>query len=173
MKRIIMLSTLAATMAVMVALAGSASAVEQPETATIHIEGTEVLANCGGFQVLDDFVLDATAYLFFDSAGNPDHAWAHVQVQDFVYNSKTGEGFAETAAFNEELQIVAPLDSGMNLITEQVGLVYKLTVPGEGVVLISAGRLVFEYEPEQLVVFEAGAHQGLEGATDKLCEALA
>jgi ABC-type glycerol-3-phosphate transport system substrate-binding protein len=43
MKRIIMLSTLAAAMALMLALAGSASAAE-PETETFHAEGTDVLA---------------------------------------------------------------------------------------------------------------------------------
>ena len=53
MKRMITLSTLAAAMALMFALAGSASAVES-ERETNHFEGTDVLANCGGFKVLDD-----------------------------------------------------------------------------------------------------------------------
>ena len=48
MKRSIMLLTLGTTMALMLALAGSASAA-QPETQTFHEEGTQVIANCGGF----------------------------------------------------------------------------------------------------------------------------
>src|SRR5215212_4945924 len=95
MKRIIMLSTLAATMALMLALAGSASAAE-PETETFHEEGTDVVANCGGFKVLTDFEEDVQITTFFDSAGNPDYARVQEHFQDFFYNSKTGEGFTET-----------------------------------------------------------------------------
>jgi hypothetical protein len=164
MKRIIMLSTLAATMAVMLTWAGSASAAN-PERETFQEEGTEFIADCGDFDVLTDFVLDLEIITFFDSAGDPDYARLHLTFHDFYYNSETGEGFAET-------------ESGTNLVDfpsgEEVtsaGLSYRVTVPGGGAVLLQAGRLVFDAAGN--VVFEAGPHQVLSGDTDKLCEALA
>jgi hypothetical protein len=163
-KRIIMLSTFAATMVVMLALAGSASAAN-PERRTEQFEGTELVAECGDFDVLTDYVLDFTSIIFFDSAGNPDYARGHYIVHDFYYNSETGEGFAET-------------ESGYNLLdlpsedeVISAGLSYRVTVPGGGAVLLQAGRLVFDEAGD--VVFEAGPHQVQHGDTDKLCEALA
>jgi hypothetical protein len=44
-------------------------------------------------------------------------------------------------------------------------------VPGEGLVLLQAGRL--EFDEAGNVVFVAGPHQVLEEDFDKLCEALA
>jgi hypothetical protein len=52
-----------------------------------------------------------------------------------------------------------------------MGLSYHVTGPGEGLVLLQAGRL--EVNDAGEVVFEAGPHQVLNEDTDKLCEALA
>ena len=116
-------------------------------------------------------MVDAQATLFFDSAGNPDYALVNVQVRDFIYNSKTGEGFADTSTYHEELDVVVPLSTHGNLVISVAGLSYHLTVPGEGVVLIEAGRL--EWNEADELVFVAGQHQVLVGDTEKLCEALA
>jgi hypothetical protein len=164
MKRIFMLSTLAATMAVMLALGGSASAAN-PERETMQEEGTEFIADCGDFDVLTDFVLDLATITFFDSAGNPDYARVHYTFHDFYYNSETGKGFAETESGNNLIDL-----PGENEVTS-AGLSYRVTVPGGGAVLLQAGRLVFDDAGD--VVFEAGPHQVLSGDTDKLCEALA
>jgi hypothetical protein len=164
MKRIIMLLTLGATMALMLALAGSASAAK-PEPQTIHEEETELIADCGDFQVLTDYVLDIRELVFFDSAGNEDFARVHLTFHDFFYNSETGEGFAETNTGNN----VIDLPSGAEVTS--MGLSYHVTVPGEGVVLLQAGRL--EFDEAGNVVFVAGPHQVLEEDFDKLCEALA
>jgi hypothetical protein len=159
-----MVSTLAAIMAVMLALAGPASAAK-PEVVTFREEGTEFIADCGDFDVLTDFVFDIRALVFFDEEGNEDFARAHVQIQDFYYNSETGEGFTETEASNN----VTDLSSGEEVTS--VGLRYHVTVPGEGLVLVDAGRLEFDENGE--VVFAAGPHQVEEEDFDKLCAALA
>ena len=165
MKRIIMLSTLAAAMAVMLALAGSASAAN-PERETFHEEGTEFIADCGTFDVLTDFVADFAVITYFDRAGNPDYSRVHFQFNDFFYNSETGEGFPETESGND----LVDLPSG-NVVTS-VGLSYRVTVPGEGRVLLDAGRLVYDETEE--VVFVAGPHQVLLNEDKaKLCAALA
>jgi hypothetical protein len=164
MRRIIMVLTLGATMALMLALAGSASAA-RPEVRTFHFEDTEFIADCGDFEVLTDYVLDIRSLVFFDDAGNEDFAREHFVFHDFFYNSETGEGFAETNTGNT----VIDLQTGNEISSS--GLSYHVTVPGEGVVLLQAGRLEFNEAGE--VVFTAGPHQVLEEDFDKLCEALA
>jgi hypothetical protein len=164
MKRIIMLLTLGATLALMLALAGSASAAK-PEVVTFHIEETQVVADCGDFEVRTDVVLDIRAIVFFDDEGNADFARSHVQIHDFYYNSDTGEGFAETEVSNS----VVDLPSEEEITS--VGLRYHVTVPGEGLVLVDVGRLEFDENGE--VVFAAGPHQVEEEDFDKLCAALA
>jgi hypothetical protein len=172
MKRMIMLLTLAVTMALMLALAGSASAAE-PKTETIHDEGTDVLANCGGFKVLDDFEVDGQITTFFDSAGNPDYARVQNHFQDFFYNSKTGEGFTETDTVTAVFDLSRKNEISDKHLISIAGLGYHVTVPGEGEVLLDAGKLV--YDAKGHLVFEAGHHQILGSNTDtqKLCEALA
>jgi hypothetical protein len=162
MKRIIMLSTLVTTMAVMLALAGSAFAAS-PEQVTIQEEGTEFIADCGDFDVLADYVLDMRIITYFDRAGDPDSSKVHFQFQSFYYNSETGEGFAETETGTD----VFDIETGE--LTSH-GLSYRVTVPGGGAVLLQAGRIV--YDEAGNVVFEAGPHQVLSGDTEKLCKAL-
>jgi hypothetical protein len=165
MKRIIMLSTFAAIMSVMLALAGPAFAAG-PEVRTEQFEvSNEFIADCGGFDVLTDYVLDIRSLVFLDSAGNEDFARVHLTFHDFFYNSETGEGFAETNTGNN----VIDLPSGAEVTS--MGLSYHVTVPSEGLVLLQAGRLEFDEAGE--VVFVAGPHQVLEEDFDKLCEALA
>jgi hypothetical protein len=168
-KRIIILSTLAAAATVLFALASGASAAKPegtPELVRLEPEaGTELIAECGGFDVLTDFVVDGHITTFFDSDGNPDYYVVHLRFVDFFYNSETGEGFAEHDHSNAMFDL--PRDEE---VTSR-GASYRVTVPGEGVVLLQAGRL--EFDEAGNVVFVAGPHQVLETDFDKLCEALA
>jgi hypothetical protein len=149
MKRVIMLSTLAATMALMLAMAGSASAAK-PEPTTIPAEGTELIADCGDFQILTDYVAEFRYLTFSDSAGNPDYARVHFTFHDFHYNSGTREGFAETETGSNLVDL--PSDTEVT----SSGLSYRVTVPSGGVVLLDAGRLVFNEAGD------AGAEENLE-----------
>jgi hypothetical protein len=169
MVRTIMLSTSAAIAVVLFALAGVASA-DKPEStpAQVRLEpetGTDFIAECGEFDVLTDFVVDGHSTIFFDSDGNPDYARAHLRFVDFYYNSETGEGFTE----HEHSNTLIDLPSGDEVTSTDVS--YRVTVPGEGVVLLEAGRVEFNEAGE--IVFVAGPHQLLSQDTDKLCEALA
>jgi hypothetical protein len=123
------------------------------------------IAECGEFDVLTDFVVDGHSTIFFDSAGNPDYARVHLRFVDFFYNSETREGFTE----HEHSNTLLDLPSGEEVTSS--GVSYRVTVPGEGVVLLEAGRVEFNEAGE--VVFVAGPHQVLGQDFDKLCEALA
>jgi hypothetical protein len=75
-------------------------------------------------------------------------------------------GFAETNTTN------VVIDSASGAEVSGTGLSYHVTVPGEGVVLLDAGRLEFNEAGE--IVFVAGPHQvHLEEDKERLCEALA
>jgi hypothetical protein len=168
MKHMIMLSTLAATAVVLFALAGEASAAKPegtPELKRLDPEtGTDLIAECGDFEVRTDFVVDGQSTVFFDSDGNPDYARIHLRFVDFYYNSETGEGFTE----HEHSNTLLDLPRGVEVTSS--GVSYRVTVPGEGVVLLEAGRL--EFDEAGNLVFVAGPHQVLRGDTEKLCEAL-
>jgi hypothetical protein len=110
-------------------------------------------------------VFDIRAIVFFDEEGDADFARSHAQIHDFYYNSDTGEGFAETEASNA----VVDLPSEEEITS--VGLRYHVTVPGEGLMLVDAGRLEFDENGE--IVFAAELHQVEEEDFDKLCAALA
>src|SRR5215211_262202 len=134
-----MLPTLATIAVVLIALAGVASAAKPESTpALVRFEpekGTDLIADCGNFEVLTDFVVDGHSTIFFDSAGVPDYARAHLRFVDFYYNSETREGFTE----HEHSNTLIDLPSGDEVTSS--GVSYRVTVPGEGVVLLEAGRL--------------------------------
>ena len=110
-------------------------------------------------------MVDGQSIRFFDSEGDPDYARVNLRFVDFYYNSETGEGFTE----HEHSNSLLDLPSGDEITS--AGVSYRVTVPGEGVVLLEAGRIEFDEAGE--IVSVAGPHQLLSQDTDKLCEALA
>jgi hypothetical protein len=167
MRRIVMLSTLAASMAVMFAFAGSASAIP-PDTVDLGTDtGDELLVKCGTFDIRDDFVVEGTMTTFYDRNGEPVRIRFHFRYVDRFYNSETGKEYTATTANTIDF---VDVQSGQ---LDAMGLEYLLTVPGVGVVILDAGKLIETADGE--VVFESGKHQilGNETDTDKFCAALA
>src|SRR5215203_1534467 len=167
MKRIIMLSTLAATMALMVALAGSASAYPPTTVELDTVTGDEVLVNCDGFDIRDDFIQRGTQTTFYDRNGEHVRDRFHFRYVDRFYNSETGKEYTATTANTIDF---VDLQSGQ---LDAMGLEYQLTIPGVGLVILDAGKLIFDAQGN--VVFESGQHQilGSETDTDKFCQVLA
>jgi hypothetical protein len=76
MKRMIILSTLTAALALMLALAGSASAKNIPPDTRSFVDDevqTFVFADCGDFEVLSDFTIEGEITTLYDSSGNPEY----------------------------------------------------------------------------------------------------
>jgi hypothetical protein len=74
MKRMIILSTLTAALALMLALAGSASAVNIPPDTESFVDDEVqafVFAGCGDFEVRSDFTVEGEITTLYDSSGNP------------------------------------------------------------------------------------------------------
>ena len=105
---------------------------------------------------------------YFDSAGNPDYARGHAICRNFVYSTENPEeGFAEIESRNNLIDF--PSENVASIVATS-GLRFRLTVPGEGVVLLSAGRVVFDERGE--LVFQAGPRP-VGGDYLRLCEVFA
>lgn len=129
-----------------------------------HEEGTDVLVDCGGFRVLDAFEGDLSITRFFDREGNRERQLVDFRGTDTFINSETGKSFTESF---HNVSIV-DYDAGT---VAAVGVLFRLTVPGGGAVLLGVGRIVIE--PPFTVLFVAGPHQPLEGDFSDLCAAMA
>jgi len=168
MKRMIILSALTAAMAVMLVLAGSASADNFPPDTQRFVDDevqTFVFADCGAFEVRSDYTIEGAITTFYDSSGNPDYYKMHLIFHDFFYSTENPEeGFAET---NVERLVV---DASSDTEVKVSGLQYHVTLPSVGLVIVGAGTLRFDTETGE-VVFEGGPHQLESGETDELCAA--
>jgi len=135
----------------------------KPNVQTSHLEGSFVVADCGSFLALEDFVEDARVTTFFDQAGNPVRAQVYINFDGILTNSVTGLTLRDPGYFT----ILVDLQEGTEA---RVGIFYAITVPGEGVAVLDAGKVVFDAEGN--VIFEGGPHQFVDGGPALICAAL-
>jgi hypothetical protein len=152
--------------AIMVVMAASSSTAAKPVIDEGTFTGTVVLGDCGDFQVLDQFVLNFRAKLFFDENGELVRIVEQINGTDTFINSQTGKEFTSRFQNTEHIDLTA---GPVRTVTGVQGL---LTVPGSGAVLLDVGRIVTNLETDE-VTFQAGPHQLVEGDLAGLCEALA
>ena len=98
---------------------------------------------------------------FYDAEGNPERT-VLTNFNDRYTATATANG--KTLSTNYPLAVIT---YGEDLRLE-LGLRNAYRVPGAGVVLLDAGRVVINLATED-VVFEAGQHQFLEGDADAFC----
>jgi hypothetical protein len=99
---------------------------------------------------------------FYDDQGNP--------VESILSNSNvrytsSATANGKTLVTNYPLVIITSFEDGTRL---ELGLRNAYSVPGEGVVLLDAGRIVIDLVTGE-VQFEAGQHQFLEGDAEAFC----
>jgi len=132
-----------------------------------HIAVLEPESTVCGFPISLDFTGQGTFQVFFDNLGNV--TGVHVLEQSSGTLSANGIDlrFASTdnKMYDLESQTVA-----------EVGLVFRYSGPGVGVVLMDRGRLIWNIDANgEMVgdpVFEAGPHPELNGDFGGLCAAL-
>jgi hypothetical protein len=151
-------------LAVMVVFLPAASA-DTP----VHISGTETedvfLADCGDFDLRDEFTVEFEGTVFSDDDGNVTRVVEHVGGSDRFYNSVTGESVTGTINSGEILDFV-------NGTVTQSGTLGRITVPGEGAFFFDVGKYIIDFE--EGLVFLAGTHHAFfEEDYDRLCELLA
>jgi hypothetical protein len=113
-----------------------------------------------GFPISAELTGDGTFEIFMDANGDFIRAQLHLRIT----GSLTANGLS--VRFGRSINQFFELDG---TVTE-VGLVFRDSMPGTGVVLMDRGRLVFDGEGQ--LVFEAGPHPQLHGDYGTLCAAL-
>lgn len=137
----------------------------KPFVETFHNEGSFEI-DCGSFTAVEDFVEDVRVMVFFDKAGDPVRVEVHINYTGVITNPETGRTLRDPGHF----KIVENLEEGT---VTYVGLVYGITVPGEGVAVLDTGRVIFDGDAvEENIIFEAGPHQYLHGGDAVICAAL-
>ena len=150
----------------MAAMADSATATKPVvDEGTITPEEPVPIGDCGDFQVLDDFVLNFRAKLFFDENGELVRGVEQIDGTDTFINSATGKEFTSRFQNTEHIDLT---DEPVRAVTGVQGL---LTVPGSGAVLLDVGRIVTNLETDE-VTFQAGPLQFFDGDVVGLCNAL-
>lgn len=145
-------------------LGGAAGASAAKPVATSGSDsGNMMVADCGTFEVWDEYELFWSGYVHFDREGNPVRIVQHVWGSDRLYNSVTGKSFSGTINSGEIVDLV----EGQAI---QSGTIFRIVVPGSGAVFLDVGRYVFDFEDG--LVFLKGRHQFFEGDFEGLCAAL-
>lgn len=134
-----------------------------PTTFTYYLQGTQVLADCGSFQVFDDYDITVEATTFYSSNGQPAQAHYKITGTDTYRHSVTGQSITMGSYFMIRNDYRTGLNSAM-------GMQYHLMVPGLGQVLLDVGLMVYDTSVGDYV-FTAGPHQVASGDTAGLCKA--
>jgi hypothetical protein len=125
--------------------------------------------SCGSFEILQSDTVTERFTIFYDQAGNVTQAVFHDRPQGTFSNSVTGTSVPFEGTENQTLTFATPGDFSTVTATF-TGDIFKVTLPGSGLILHDVGRAVFA--PDGTLTFEAGPHQLLNGEVQKLCAAL-
>lgn len=109
--------------------------------------------------------------LFYNRAGNATRGAFHVQSLTVTFsNAVTGKSVPESFHLVQTITFGTPGDFS-TVTTTITGQLAKVTLPGSGIILLDAGKIVFDANGN--IVFEAGKHQYVHAQVAKLCAALA
>jgi hypothetical protein len=151
----------------LVALAALAAVAAAPAGAVppvmYVVDGGVWVEDICGFPITHTDTGTAKITVFFDANGNPVKAIA-TDTSHFT-ETFTNEANGKTLVSNSP--VVQIIDFGTKTLTE-VGLVVGLHVPGEGLILLGVGKLVFDLASGQ-VVYERGPHWPVEGNIGAYC----
>jgi len=135
----------------------------QQERFDFAYEG-EPVASCGDFVMLSDGAGTTHLTTYFGRSGSPERVTLHGVYNGLLTNPLNGKTLADAPSVPF---ITIDLASG---VRTNIGTYWNVTLPGEGVIVIEAGRLVFDGEGPP--VFIAGPHLPPPETIALLCEAL-
>ena len=143
----------------------STAVADKPVVEIFPFEITNVV-DCVDFDAIDHFVGVDKVTTFFDNEGNPVGLQIHEKVRGTLTNSVTGTSLSDRADFT----IFVDFEEGT---TTFVGTSFRITRPGEGIVVPIIGRAIFDGEfGEDNLIFSAGLLPALFELETFLCEAL-
>lgn len=155
----------------LLALATSAPAfADPPERIPISLDESWPAVDCGDFELYRHLSVDGTITHFFDKGGLLALEKARVSILWTLTNSKDDRLLTNRTSYTR----TSDYEEGLHTY---VGVLWHLTVPGRGVVVLDAGKIVVDYFPPPIapgydIVWQAGHHE-LINADDwtVLCEA--
>jgi hypothetical protein len=120
--------------------------------------------DCGGFNLTYEMSGErARVTTYFDSAGTPIRMRVRWTIHGTLTHSLTGAVLRDQSALN----ITTDLNTGEQTV---VGVGFHYTIPGEGVIFLDAGRVIFGSDGS--IQFSAGPKDAINGFAP-LCNALA
>ena len=125
---------------------------------------SEPMAGCGDFVILADGAGTTHLTTFYDRQGAPSRITMHGNYSGLMTNSISGKTLVDAPSV---ANITIDVQAGTQT---NVGTYWSVTVPGVGVILLEAGRLVFDGEGPP--VFVAGPHLPPPETIASLCRAL-
>jgi hypothetical protein len=140
------------------------STLAKPEKETFHFSNDFVIDVCGDFPLRIQEKGTVKIIEFFDRHGNFVRDQIHINGAGTLTNQDTGK----TAFFSFHYMDALHEVNGTLMF---IGLPMKVRLPGKGVVVLDAGRLVLDLETDE-VIFEAGPHPFFYEGIALICEAL-
>jgi hypothetical protein len=162
MKKSRILTLVFTTLTLLSLLPVSTAFAASPDTFTFHNEGS-FLIDCGSFQINEAYFQDGKVTDFFDNADNPIQELVKVDENRILTNLATGYTVNSPGHFSFTIDV----QTG---VAQERGLVDRINVPGKGVVVIDAGKIIVDMDGN--LTFVAGPHQHFTGGDDVLCAAL-
>jgi hypothetical protein len=174
MRNRIVMGVLAGLAAVGLQLVAAPSAwAGQPDHWSLSDTGEVMVADCGTFEVWDDYVLNAFGIDRYDQDGDIVQSVIHYSGVDRLYSPQTGKSFSGRFAQGATIDWVKGIDwTEYQAVQASHGLYYGITVPGAGVVLLDVGTFVWHLATGD-ILFVAGPQQVLEDDFTGLCAAFA
>lgn len=148
--------------ALILALAAAAPASAAAPNIFVFVDEGTGEAPCDGFTVVQEFRVTIRVKEWLDDSGDLIRVVANFRWEATVTNSETGFSIRDNASWTDFFDAASGEFA-------QAGLIWNLNVPGEGIVLLDAGQIIFH--PDGTVTVH-GPHQFFESGLDLLCAAL-
>jgi hypothetical protein len=146
-------------LAVLAAVFSTTASATPPEHVQFSEQDTFVYQPCG---LTETATVDFSVTFFFDQEGNDLRAIAQVAFDGLITDPSTGETFRDVG--HQTLEV---FPQGGGTLS---GIFFNIRQPGEGVIFLSVGRLVFDAEGN--TVFSSAKAFGFDTTDAALCEAL-
>ncbi len=152
--------------------AASAAWAGKPDKFTATNTGNVMIADCGTFQVWDDYVQNVRGIDRYDRDGDIVQSVIHYWGVDRLYSPETGKSFSSRFAQGSTIDWVKGIHwTEFQAVQAVHGIIYRINVPGAGVVFHDVGRIDYHLTTGE-ILFQAGPHQFFEGDFTGLCAAL-
>jgi hypothetical protein len=168
MRRLVRIVVIAATAFAGLAVVASPAGAAPPQRESLHDEFSFEI-DCGTFVLHEDVVLDVRTTFFVDQNGDPLTIQSHIRYAGVITNP-AGEKFRDAGHWTDFVDLAGTPDDESDDIIAQKGLIFAITVPGQGIVAHDTGVIIFYLATGEVVIH--GPHEVFQQGDSLLCSAL-